>query len=73
MRYSKKLYEAIRFNDLREMMKHTFENYPENNAFIIKEKKGKEVKYKNIKYKDFEKDINSLGIALIKRGFKTNE
>jgi len=70
MKYSKKLYEATRFNDLKEMMKHSFKTNPDNNAFIIKEKKGKEVRYKNIRYKDFEKDINNLGIALLKRGFK---
>jgi len=70
MKYNKKLYEATRFNNLKEMMENSFKTYPDNNAFIIKEKKGKDIRYKNIRYKDFEKDINNLGIALIKRGFK---
>ncbi len=70
MKYNKKLYEATRFNNLKEMMENSFKTYPDNNAFIIKEKKGKDITYKNIRYKDFEKDINNLGLALIKRGFK---
>ena len=44
--------------------------YSENKAFIIKEKKGKDIKYKNITYKEFKKQMNSLGTALVDLGLK---
>ena len=70
MKPSKIIYEAEEFKDLKETLSNTVKNYPDNNAFIIKNKKGKEVSYTKIKYSDFQESINKLGTALINLGFK---
>ena len=70
MKTFNKIYEAKIFKNIREVIDNSVELYAENNAFIIKEKQGKDVKYKNITYKEFQKQINSLGTALIDLGLK---
>lgn len=70
MKIKRVLYEAERFNNLREVFQNAVKKYPNSNAFILKEKIGKEVKYKNITYKMFEQDVNSLGTALMSLGLK---
>ena len=64
------LYEAKEFNNIREIIKNAIEKYPDNNAFIIKKKDGKEVKYENITYKRFGEEIDALGTALVNLGLK---
>ena len=65
-----KLYNPTEFKNLREVINNSVKLYPDNNAFIIKEKKGSEISYKNITYKEFKKDIDSLGTALLNMGLK---
>ena len=64
------LYDAKEYKDIREMIRGTVRTYPENIAFIIKEKKKDEVKYKNITYKMLQEDIDRLGTALIDLGLQ---
>ena len=64
-----KLYEK-ELKNLRDIINNSVELYPNNKAFIIKEKKGKKVEYKNITYKEFKQDIENLGTALIELGLQ---
>ena len=64
------LYKATEFKNLREVIQNTIKNYPNNNAFIIKNKPGTNQKYTNITYTQFGLDIDSLGSSLINRGLK---
>lgn len=64
------VFEAKRFNDIREIIKNAVKEYPENNAFIIKEKIGKEEKYKKITYTEFDRQIDYLGTKLVDMGLK---
>ena len=70
MKTYNKIYDAKTFKNIREILDNAVELYPENKAFIIKEKKGKDVSYKNITYKEFRNQINYLGTALIELGLK---
>ena len=70
MKTYNKIYDAKTFKNIREILNNSVELYPENNAFIIKEKKGKDVNYKNITYKEFKNQMNYLGTALIDLGLK---
>ena len=70
MKIYNKIYDAKRFKNIREILNNSIELYPDNKAFIIKEKRGKNVEYKNVTYKEFGKQINSLGTALIDLGLK---
>ena len=65
-----KLYNPVEFKNLREVINNSVKLYSEKNAFILKEKKEKDVRYKNITYKEFKKDIDSLGTALLNMGLK---
>lgn len=64
------LYDAKEYRDVREMVEDIVKTYPENVAFIIKEKMGEKVEYKNITYKMLQEDINRLGTALIDLGLQ---
>ncbi|MBQ3145031.1 MAG: AMP-binding protein [Clostridia bacterium] len=70
MKRYNKIYDAKTFKNVREVLDNAVELYPDNKAFIIKEKKGKDIEYKNITYKEFKEQINSLGTALIDLGLK---
>lgn len=64
------LYQAKEYRDIRELVSETVKNYPDNIAFIIKEKQGEKITYKNITYKMLQEDIDALGTALIDLGLK---
>lgn len=64
------LYDAVEYNNLREVMKNAIEKYPDNNAFIIKEKVKDEINYKNITYKMMGEHIDAFGTALVNMGYK---
>jgi len=70
MKPKRKVYEIKKYRDYREYLNSAFEMYPDNIAFKVKEKEGKEVRYKDITYSEFKDDINKLGTALINLGFK---
>ena len=70
MKSCNKIYESKCFKNIRETINNSVELYPDNNAFIIKEKTGKDIKYKNITYKELKKQVDYLGTALIDLGLK---
>lgn len=59
---------TIKFENLKEMMEKTVENFGERTAFYM-DGKGIEDS-KKISYKEFMNDINSLGTALVEMGLK---
>ena len=64
------LYKATEFETIRDVIRNAIKKYPENNAFILKNKKDKDVEYKKITYKQFGEDIDSLGTELVNLGLK---
>lgn len=56
------------FKNIKEILENSVNKYPENNAFIIKNKDKKT--YTNITYKRLQDEINQLGTALLKLGLK---
>ena len=65
-----KEFEATEFNNVKEIIYHVSEKYGSQDAFVIKEKNGDEIKYKNITYKKLLEDINCLGTAIFSMGIK---
>lgn len=63
-------YESKEYNDVKEVINDAIEKFPNNNAFIVKIKEDKNVRYRNITYKEFGEDLKSLGTALIQLGLK---
>ena len=70
MKAYRKLYEAEKFDTIREYISNGIKKYPNNNAFILKHKNGKEVSYTNITYTKFGEDIKAFGTALIHHGLE---
>ena len=70
MNLKNKIYDVKEFKNIREIMNNSIEKYPENKAFIIKNKDKNKENYTNITYREFGEQINSFGSALINRGLK---
>lgn len=70
MNLKNKIYDVKEFKNIREIMNNSIEKYPENKAFIIKNKDKNKEKYTNITYREFGEQINSFGSALINKGLK---
>lgn len=64
------LYEAKKYNNIREVIEDATQKYADNIAFTIKHKKEKQVEYENITYRDFANDLKYLGTGLINLGLK---
>lgn len=67
---NEKLYNVQRFENIRDIVSNTVKLYPNNIAFKIKHKDGKNVSYTDITYAEFQKDINEFGTGLAKLGYK---
>lgn len=70
MKKDEYFFEYPDFSNVKEIVYHVVEKYPNNTAFILKEKKGKEVNYIYKTFVDFLEDINNLGAGLYNLGIK---
>ena len=70
MKKLEKIYSADKFDTIREYINKAVEKYGEKEAFIIKNKEQKNVKYTKITYNQFKKDIEELGTGLIDMGLQ---
>ena len=66
----KKIYDAEKFDNIRDIMANAVKLYPNNIAFKIKNKEGKNVSYTDITYTEFQKEINEFGAGLMALGYK---
>lgn len=58
------------FDNVKQVIYHSMEKYPNNIAFKLKEKHENEVKYIDITYTDFMNEVNNLGTGLFNIGLK---
>lgn len=70
MKVYRKLYDAEKFDTIRDYINNAIRKYPNNNAFILKNKDGKNVNYTNVTYTQFGEDIKSFGTSLINLGLE---
>lgn len=63
-------FKAIEFKDIKGIIYNSAKEYAQNTAFILKQKKGKEIKYENITYKKLLQDINAFGTKLYEMRLK---
>ena len=59
--------EVRRIRDFKDMLQQSVELYPENEAFYLKTNDGT---CKGIKYREFKKEVDALGTALVDLGLK---
>ncbi len=65
-----KYFNVKEFNNIKEIIYNSANQYKDNTAFIIKHQKDKKTQYENITYKRLLEDINKLGTALYEHGYK---
>ncbi|MBE5813283.1 MAG: long-chain fatty acid--CoA ligase [Clostridiales bacterium] len=70
MAKNEKIFDAIEFKNIKEIIYNSAKVYSENIAYVIKHVKDKKVTYENISYKRLLEDVNKLGTALYKLGMK---
>ena len=66
----KQAFTPVRHKDLKELLRYSAESYGDDDAFIIKHKKGKEVSYEKISFAGFRQRVIQLGTALLRRGME---
>ena len=64
----KPIYNVNKFNDLKEMLQKTGEEFGDKPAYIFKTEE--EGKFRKITHREFRDDINCLGTTLINMGLK---
>lgn len=62
------LYDVREIADLKDMLAQSTEIYGDKAAFLVKPKEGGD--YKPVSYKQFKRDVEALGTALIDLGLK---
>lgn len=65
-----KLYNAVEFNNIKEIIYNSAKVYSEKIAYVIKHVKDSKAEYENITYKRLLEDVNKLGTALYNMGMK---
>lgn len=67
---SKKIYDYLKINDLKDMLNKTGKLYADRPAYKIKVEEGK---YQTYTHKEVRDMINNLGTALINLGLREKE
>lgn len=66
----KKIFDAIEFNNIKEIIYHSANVYAKRTAFTIKHKESGNTTYENVTYERLLQDVNKLGTALYSMGLK---
>ena len=64
------MYNVKEFKSIKEIIEYSGKEFEEREAFVIKHKSGKDVTYEKITYERLSIELNSLGTALINKGYK---
>ena len=71
MKKDEVFFEYPAVNDIREIVRNTESKYPDNTAFVIKNKENPEnITYRNVSYKEFNQEYRSFGTGLYNLGLK---
>ena len=64
----KKVFSAVRHENLRALLRYSAETFGKEDAFVIKKKTGKDVSYEHVSFADFYERVCSLGTGMMLRG-----
>ena len=67
---NKAFYDYPNMDTVRDCINYICNKIPDSIAYTIKIKNGKDVEFKNITFKESRENINYLGTAFYKKGFK---
>lgn len=66
----KKVFSAVRHENLRALLRYSAETFGKEDAFVIKKKTGKDVSYEHVSFADFYERVCSLGTGMMLRGMQ---
>ena len=66
----KKVFSAVRHENLRALLRYSAETFGKEDAFVIKKKPGKDVSYEHISFADFYERVCLLGTGMMLRGMQ---
>ena len=69
--YKQPLYETRKIKDLRDMLEGSVNLYGDNNAFLIKDKKGQP--YRAVSYRQYGQDVHAFGSKLMELGLDNGQ
>lgn len=70
IKHSTVKFPSVLHKNMRELVNYAAKEYNTSDAYILKEKHGKEISYKRISFIDFKNHINWLGTGLMARGLE---
>lgn len=71
MKKDEVFFEYPEVKDIREIIRYTESRYPDNTAFVIKNKENpKNITYRNVSYKEFNQEYRNFGTGLYNLGLK---
>lgn len=70
IKHSTELFPSVLHKNMRELINYGAETYNTSDAFILKEKKGKEISYRQINFIEFRNHVNWFGTGMMERGLE---
>ena len=70
IKHSTELFPSVLHKNMRELINYGAEKYTTSDAFILKEKKGKEISYRQISFIEFKNHVNWFGTGMMARGLE---
>ncbi len=70
IKHSKERFHSVLHKNFRELINYCAETYNTSDAFILKNKKGKDISYTHINFIEFKDQVNRLGSGMLARGLK---
>lgn len=70
MKKDEYFFEYPDFKNIKQIVYDTAKKYPDNKAFIVKNKEGNEVTYRDICFTELLEEVNNFGAGLYKLGLK---
>ncbi len=70
MKKDEYFFEYPDFENIKQIVYDTVKKYPDNKAFIVKNKSGNEITYRDICFTELLEEVNNFGAGLYKLGLK---
>lgn len=70
IKHSKEKYPSVLHKNFRELINYCADNYNVSDAFILKNKKGKDISYTRINFIEFKQHVNWLGSGMLAKGLQ---
>ncbi len=71
IKHSEERYPSVLHKNFRELINYCADNYNVSDAFILKNKKGKDISYTRINFIELKQHVNWLGSGMLAKGLQS--